>query len=40
MDIEDTVSNVNGTPAAEDSMKVSAMIYPDDIEEDVNSQLI
>jgi len=38
MDIEEanSNSNVNGTPAVEDSMKVPAMIYPDDIVEDVN----
>ena len=40
MDIEEANSNVNGTPAVEDSMKVPAMIYPDDIFEDDNEQLI
>ena len=40
MDIEEANSQVNGTPAVEDSLKVPAMIYQDDIEEDINEQLI
>jgi hypothetical protein len=42
MDIEEanSNSNVNGTLPVEGSMKVAAMVYHEDIEEDINEQLI